>query len=290
MRQLIKYFSTKEYAEMFMSGKLYMNSLSFFWENGFEEQRDIFEGISDTINARKIGFPVDMQQLISGDVMFRLEAYRYCNLYCFYRVDISDTLQWNASTSAIFPDTRAIRLPSDSMESFGKYVGIVNDEKQLVQRVLNAVENDWLCVTGDVRYRERRGVEKPVTHGIDLATKELYPASHWLRNGANRTSSKDCFDKTDYYREQKEWRICLFRNMKEDKPYILDVGDLSDIVDIVESNKVKKHLEDKYAPCLNTDVPPQLGVFEGNVTRKEFKEKLYGFDNGMGRLMCVIGT
>ena len=34
---------------MFASGKLYMNSLSYFWENGFEDQKDMFEGISDTI-------------------------------------------------------------------------------------------------------------------------------------------------------------------------------------------------------------------------------------------------
>lgn len=290
MRQLIKYFSTKEYAEMFVSGKLYMNSLSFFWDNGFEEQRDVFEGISDTINAKKIGIPVNMQQLINGDIMFRLEAYRYCNLYCFYRVDISDTLQWNASTPAIFPDTRAISLPNDLMESFGKYVGVVKDEKQLVQRVLGSIEADWLCVTGDVRYRERSGIKKPIEHGINMVTKDLYPASHWLRKGANRTSSKDCFDKTDYYQEQKEWRICLFRNMKEDKPYILDVGDLSDIVDIVESNRIKEYLADKYAPCLNIDVPPQIEEFKGNVTRKEFKEKLYDYDNGMGRLMLVMGA
>lgn len=290
MRQLIKYFSAKEYAEMFKHGKLYMNSLSFFWENGFEEQRDIYEGISDTLDKSKIGFPVDMRQLISGDVMFRLEAYRYCNLYCFYRVDISDTLLWKPNTTSIFPDTRQIRLPDKSTESFGKYVGIIKDEKKFVQRVLDSMQSEWLCVAGDVRYKERKGINQPISHGMDMASRELYPASHWLRGGANRTSVKDCFDKTRYYEEQREWRICLFRNLKEDRPYVLDVGNLSDIVDIIESKEIRKYLLDKYAPCLDADVPPQYGAFDGNVTRKEFKKKLYEYDGGLGKLMFVIGA
>ena len=290
MRQLIKYFATKDYAEMFREGKLYMNSLSFFWEKGFEEQRDIFEGISDTIDKSKIGFPMDMEQVVSGDIMFRLEAYRYCNLYCFYRVDILDELLWNNSTASVFPDTRAVRLPDKTMESFGEYVGIIKDEKKFLQRVLDALEPEWICVTGDVRYRERKGVIKPISHGIDMATTELYPASHWLRDGANRTSSKDCFDKTKYYEEQKEWRICLFRNKKDDQPYILNVGDLSDIVELVETSKVREYLTDKYAPCLDVDVPPQYSEFIGNVKRREFKERLYEYDGGKGKLMFVIGA
>lgn len=290
MRQLIKYFSTKKYAEMFKDGKLYMNSLSFFWENGFEEQRDLYEGISDTLDKSKISFPIDVSQIISGDVMFRLEAYRYCNLYCFYRVDISDELFWNAGTTSVFPDTRAIRLPDKSMESFGEYVGIVKNERKFVQRVLAAIDKDWFCVTGDVRYKERKGVLKSISHGMDMASRDLYSASRWLRGGTNRTSAKDCFDKTKDYEEQKEWRICLFRNRKEDTPYILDVGDLSDIVDIIASKEVRKYLIDKYSPCLDAEVLPQYSVFDGNVTRKELKEKLYEYDGGLGRLMFVIGA
>lgn len=290
MRQFIKYFSEKRYAEMFQEGKLYMNSLSYFWENGFEEQRDVYEGISDTLDKERVGFPTGMKAIVSGDIMFRLETYRYCNLYCFYRVDILDNLLWNASTKAVFPDTWAIRLPEKSMESFGKYIGIIKDERAFVKRVLNAIESDWMCIMGDVTYREREGVIRPISHGMDMVSTELYPASHWLRNGANRTCSKDCFDKTNYYEEQKEWRICLFRNCKEDTPFILNVGNLSDIVEIVKASEIRNYLTDKYKPCIDTDVPPQYGEFYGNVSRREFKEKLYQYDGGKGKLMFVIGT
>lgn len=289
MRQLIKYFKTEKYAKMFVSGKLYMNSLSYFWENGFEDQKDMFEGISDTIKKDGIGLPIVWEQIVSGDLMFRLEAYRYCNLYCFYRVDISDETVWNPNTRAVFPDTRFINLPDKSMEQFGEYVGIIRNEKEFIRRLLNALPTDWICVTGDVRYRKRPGVTKTPRHTVEFSTKELYPASHWLRNGANRTRSKDCFDKTIFYEQQKEWRICLFRNLKEDKPYILDVGDLSDIVEIVRANAIGKRLSKIYEPCLPRNVEPQIGVFTGNVTRQEFKNKLYNFDDGMGRLFMVVG-
>ncbi len=289
MRQLIKYFSKKEYADMFVSGKLYMNALSYFWENGFEQQRDVFEGISDTIKKEGIGLPVDFQQIVSGDLMFRLEAYRYCNLYCFYRVDISDDMVWNPQTASVFPDTRIIRLPDKEMKQFGNYVGVIKKEEEFLKRVLHAVETNWLCVAGDVRYRKRVGAREPLKHSMEMGTKELYPAAHWMRNGANRTSSKDCFDKTLSYEQQKEWRICLFRNQKDDQPYILEVGDLSDIVEIVSADTIRQYLMNLYAPCIPGEVLPQRNAFTGNVTRQQFKEKLYDFDGGMGKLMLVIG-
>lgn len=289
MRQLIKFFANKEYAEMFKSGKLYMNSLAYFWDNGFEEQRDVLEGISDTLKKDGIGLPIDMQQVVNGDVMFRLEAYRYCNLYCFYRVDISDQKYLLPTSKSIFPDTRFINLPPRSMSEFGDYVAVLKDEEEFISRVLKAVKTDWLCIAGDVRYKERAGVKKPPKHSMYLASKELYEATHWLRGGANRTSTKDCFCKTTVYAEQKEWRICLFRNCQDDKAYVLDIGDLSDIVDIVPSSRISEFLIKKYSPCIYDKLAPAYMGFKGNVTRQEFKDKLYSYNNGMGKLMMVIG-
>ena len=42
MRNLIRFISKKKYANQFLSGKIYMNSMSFFWSKGFEEQKDFF--------------------------------------------------------------------------------------------------------------------------------------------------------------------------------------------------------------------------------------------------------
>lgn len=290
MRLLIKYFKTKEYAEMFKSGKLYMNSLSYFWDNGFESQKDVLEGICETIKKDEMGFSTQMKQLINGDTMFRLEAYKYCNLYCFYRIDIMDKLIWNPNTSSIFPDTRFICFPDESMKKFGNYVAIIKDEKQFFDRLLNALDSNWICVAGDVSYSERSGITKPIRNEIIWASQKSFPAKHRLRSNTLKPNSKDCFDKTKQYENQKEWRICLFRNIKDEKPYTLDLGDLSDIVEIIESKEISYYLINKYAPCINGNVPPQFSKFIGNVTRNQFKEKLYEFDEGMGKLITVMGA
>ena len=43
MHILTRFFSQKKFLDAFISGKLYMNTLNYFWNNGFEEQKDIFE-------------------------------------------------------------------------------------------------------------------------------------------------------------------------------------------------------------------------------------------------------
>lgn len=53
MHQLIKFFGKRNYAEQFLQGELYMNSLSYFWDNGFEEQKDLFEGVSETFDKKE---------------------------------------------------------------------------------------------------------------------------------------------------------------------------------------------------------------------------------------------
>ena len=45
MLELIR-FTSGSHAEEFMAGRLYMNSLGFFWNNGFEGQRDMLEGVA----------------------------------------------------------------------------------------------------------------------------------------------------------------------------------------------------------------------------------------------------
>ena len=54
MRNLIRFISKKKYANQFLSGKIYMNFMSFFWSKGFEDQKDFFEGLPSTIPKNKM--------------------------------------------------------------------------------------------------------------------------------------------------------------------------------------------------------------------------------------------
>ena len=281
MRQLIKYFSSHSYAKMFQGGKIYMNSLSWFWENGFEDQRDLFEGITASVDKKRLGLPPFWQQLINGDILFRLDAYRYCNLSCFYRVDISDTPDLSICPNA--PKFYRINMPNKAMDRFGNTVAIIKNEQEFIRRVLTALESDWRCICGDVIYKPYPGSANLQGGNTNWGSINQYPISK-LPLKSEFPTMKDCFVKHIQYRSQNEWRICLFRNQKDDCHYILDVGDLSDIVDLVPSDNIVKRLAQMYSPCFAHHVPPQIGPFQGNITRTAFQRMLLDFDGGLGTL------
>lgn len=287
MHQLIKFFGKKDYAEQFLKGELYMNSLAYFWDNGFEDQKDLFEGVSETFDKKSIGLSIQWQQIIDGDIMFRLDAYRYCNLCCFFRVDIDENGIGNPFGVPSLVPVKAIRLPGNEMTEFGDTVAIIKDETEFMNRVMKAIDKDWLCLAGDVRYSKIEGSPTGLGGGSYWQSEKLYPAPR-LQRGNGRTSTKDCFIKTSYYANQREWRICLFRNVKDDNAYKLKIGDLHDIVELVPASQIQKRLMEMYMPCLPADVAPQFSGFKGNIRRNEFKEKMYQFDDAMGHLVLTM--
>ena len=65
-----------------------LNTLNYFWNNGFEEQKDIFEGVVCTVPVKDFnGFPMDFQAAQASDYHFRAEGYKFCNVLCFYKIN-----------------------------------------------------------------------------------------------------------------------------------------------------------------------------------------------------------
>lgn len=56
-------FMMKSHAESFMAGEIYMSSLGYFWNNGFESQQDIDEG---TVEMQHVANSPLMHQQWSG--------------------------------------------------------------------------------------------------------------------------------------------------------------------------------------------------------------------------------
>lgn len=288
MHQLIKYFANEDYAKQFLSGKLYMNSISHFWNNGFESQMDIFEGVSETIDKTKFGLLVYWQQILDGDILFQLNAYAYCNLLCFYRVDMMPGAAPDPlGKPYALPGSCTIHVPSENMKEFGTTVAIIHDERAFVDRVLQALEPGWLCVAGDVRYHGVKGRRGGRPGNAVFKAQGDFDAARYARPGTV-SSRRDCFNKQEQYDFQREWRICLFRNVKDTDSYVLNVGGLSDIVELVPSDRIQERLLHLHAPCVPGIVPPQYSGYRGNITRNGFKEKLYAFDGGMGSIFMVM--
>ena len=93
MLELIR-FTSGSHAEEFMVGRLYMNSLGFFWSNGFEGQRDMLEGVAQMQDPKDSLFSEECQNALCASVMIHAEAFQFCNLLCFH-----SSLRWRSPDS-----------------------------------------------------------------------------------------------------------------------------------------------------------------------------------------------
>lgn len=280
MRNLIRFTSKEEYANQFLSGKIYMNSMAFFWSRGFEDQKDYFEGLSNTIPKNKLdGLPQDMRDVLCYDLGIRVDAYKYCNICSFYRMDVDDI-------------SKTIQLPSLEIDKFGDYAIIIFDEDKFFKRVYSKVVSNpgWLFVCGDVNYHKRMdstNLQNSVKHTLDLMMHDPMDINTLFDNPGS-LRSRNCFDKNKKYSYQKEWRICLYRNIETEVPYILEVGDISDIACIVKTKELRKELLKIYKEYWPANVSEQRKPYQGNISRKLFRNKILKID-GRVWVMVTIG-
>lgn len=282
MYDLIRFFAQKEYAETFLKGQLYMNSLGYFWLNGFQSQKDMFEGTVSFVDPNDTPFPSNLTKHILGSVMYRLEAMKYCNLLCMVRHGYD-------------PKRKQVERIDPLMKSFGKYVVIVRKVELFVNRIYDALANKKDCY----------GLMGPVTyHRRDAVIKD-----------------SDCFDKCKQFSWQKEWRFALLPNysalkyiasqIPEDPyltPYTFSIEDISDIAEIHESKdlfdniqsvysgykEVDKIIEDKGArKFLISGLPLPYDVFcedfMGWMPRSSFLRKILEIDGGRYKPIFTIG-
>lgn len=281
MRSTLIRFTKNEYAREFLEGHLYLSSLATFWniENNFEDQKDVCEGIAATVEKTALPVETALQSVTAFDVRCRLEAYGYCKLLCFFRVDA---------------DFGIIELPRKEMNDFGDTVIIIKDEKEFIQRILQAVRRSGgECITGDVRYHmpvdSTRPDFRPV-HTITLASSGengVIPMQRLL-NIAKTVTKFGCLDKSIGYANQKEWRICYLPQKNDTEPGRLEIGDLSDVAELVPVSELRK----KLLQMNPFHIPGTLNIkrtnSRGTLHYKEFKEKVEQID-GKCRILLDIG-
>ncbi len=146
-------------------------------------RQDFSEGVIAQIPKNEIPVLIkdfQNQSNIIHDVRFRLNAYKYCNLLCFFRIDADEGqkgLLDEENISAMLRDvgqkvspeeiramtnltniqklvdsivvpnrllspekTHMIQLPSAEMNNFGDTVVVIKDENEFIRRVISAVE------------------------------------------------------------------------------------------------------------------------------------------------------
>lgn len=319
MKSILVRFTKREYAEQFASGRLSLSSLSTFWQlpttevlkNGAtEEQLDCSEGVGYELPAKKF------EELLSGessalkghiihDIRFRFEAYGYCNLLCFYRIDIRDralTSIINASlinesvpnrVLAPSPIPRIIHAPSKEMFTFGDTAILIRDEEAFVKKVLPALKRQGrACIIGDVRYYQksiRPNISSNVNSITLLSTEHpsaLLNALDYIGERKN-AHSYGSMDKLIRYSNQREWRICWLPEQLNFERKEVEVGDLHDIVELIPSQKLYSRLLELYPGyCIGETTETRLVRY--GTKYSEFKQLVETLD-GKGRLMLDIG-
>lgn len=281
---LLKFVAAKEYAEDLLNGKLYMNSLHYFWNefqiNGsdVQGQKDMFEGVYCHVDSVKFGFPKDFADVLTSDAAIRAEGYKYCHVHCYYRLDY-----WMDNDSFLYG-------LSDLMNDFGQYVVIIDDEKEFLKRVgLAATKQnvDFLC--GNVRYRALKKNGEPISlkhHMIVKAREYLVDVTQPPYAGA-LTSRRDAFDKMDVMAYQKEWRIAVYDGEKSVAPKVLELkGGISDIAHVVETCRLVEDLDSIFQ---NRRIKPGFVGWYGNIGRREMREKFYDLGDHKGSLFGIVG-
>lgn len=276
MHLLIKYFANKTYLEEFVSGSLYMNSLDYFWNNGFDEQHDCFEGVDCTIPVESMKtFSPGWRSLQVCDFIFRAEGYRYCNVLCFEKI--------NCNINKGCVNARI----SGSMVKFGEYIAFVNDETEFIRRIEKAVkEKGYKYLCGDVHYHKPKKNGKIIAGNAQIifkADEKLFDIDT-LRENYNVTK-RDCFDKSIQYRTQREWRVALFRGVKDIEAYRLEIGDLSDIITVCKYGDFYNTAQ----RVINNNGLNKSDCYYGNISRKELKKRFCDLGDNKASFFMVLG-
>lgn len=298
---LLKFISQKKFLIDFLDGKLYMNSLYYFWNQGAVDeaqkrreqalkdnpnldpetytvpitggpgsgQIDLFEGVVNTVPSKDTSLPDDFKSHMQMDMIYRSVGMGYCNVLCFYKMDYE-----------LVSNGMAYRYYLGDMKEFGEYVIVIDDKAEFLRRVNKAAEKQglkYLC--GTVMYKKPKlngGVAKK-GHSVVLKCDEKVD----IQGGTG-----DAFVKMDNYAYQSEWRIALYRGVKDTQAYTLEIGDIRDIVHWVRNESLDAEIKSMFQ---HKTVKKTDDCWYGNIDRKELRELFYQLGDNKAEMMMVIG-
>ncbi len=223
---LVKYTN---YANEFLEGDLYCNSLDFFWKNGFEGQSDIYEGLSANINLDSIKhiFPEEIRSHLIQDIGIQAVGYASCNVLCMTKIDAFP-----------FYGKTIINMPS-KMSEFGAQAIVITDFSEFMHRVEVGIRRlGFKYVCGDVVYHHPSENGKKTEHKSRITWKSMKAVTLEQLDNPAVLTIRDSFDKHSKYTNQNEWRISIFRGTDDASPFTLKIGNISDIAFSVRGDKL----------------------------------------------------
>ena len=310
MRILAKFFSNKYYRDQFISGSLYLSSLTEYTcvkserylqdlaNHGDKkaqaeldklrnsEQRDVFEETVATIpksfciSSNISLIPEYLSEYALCDERIRAKGYDFCNVQCFSMLDCRYEI-------GKYGCQRGIDIPN--MDAFGKYAIIILNPEKFVKKVIDAAEKSGYDVlTGPITYHPLKKDDRTIVGGRFIHFQR--EDSVFFGDALNVTSDiqkYDAFDKWDKYGYQQEWRIVINKHTAEDKPIRLEIGDTSDIV--IKSDA--REFESRITKLLQKHrIRNEVTGFVGNVDREKMRNDFYILGNKEGYILTTMGS
>lgn len=219
---LVKLTEQREHAEDLIAGRMFMNTLAYFRdiERTDQHRGDSREAIAAIFQPKEVG------SIRFGDAELRpddlagpiiVTAPDEWNVFCM--VALTDQGFEHGISAASLPLLKRAVLIDQQLRGFGSHLTLVRDVAEFRRRV-----------TAGIRAAGLEGM-----HGL----VEYFDDSHhgWF------PSERIPFHKGATFRYQREYRIAVRRAVATPAPFILNVGDLSDILMLTTVEQFNSQLQ-----------------------------------------------
>ncbi len=228
---LAKFFEKEKYADDFVRGKVYCNTLRTFKKMKDKDASGRFDNDEGT-TAWLQPDEVDIQMSginftgLAAPVQLQMYWLNHVRLFCMVAGHTGTLDVRRLSTDDIEELRSALLIPETCLQ-LGKYAVLVTNVTEFIKRMDSAV--------GKTNYRYERRLVKyydPETFHGDFRDME---AVFW---------------KQDHYSYQREYRFALLTGQEGDEPFTLEIGDISDITTKISSADLRdpSYLQVNVAP------------------------------------------
>lgn len=221
----VKLFEDKGYAESFVNGKLFMNTIRSFKEykdKSGELRGDEYEGIIALYQPEKLGeikigeHTIPASDLAAPIVLHGNHLLNH-NVFCIYSLNSRGHDTVSAETLSDFKRTLELH---ESCFGLGKYCVVILNASRFIERCQAAIQK--LNVNGNFGL-------------VDYFDEHEFHG--------NMPEDKLGYQKRSLFSHQREYRVKIDLNRQESSPYVLEVGDLSDIAVITTPKEFNAQLE-----------------------------------------------
>jgi hypothetical protein len=220
---LLKIFEKESYLRDFLSGKLFMNTILYFRtlkEIGTHQRSDMHEGINEWLQ------PEDVELVLNGYKFTNLVApltMRNSNndnlhLFCMFA---GTTKEKNINSSeAKIKIVEELKIQS-KIKKLGSFCVLVNRPAVFIERIRAVASlKNFEGKLGLVDYYD--------SHNTSVVSKGLDAA----------------FNKHDTFSYQNEYRVLIDSKSKMNSPMTLEIGDISDVCQIINLDDFKIEFEE----------------------------------------------